>query len=1177
MENQGNNEKAPAEPQAPTPGVVPPRRPSGNGKWIAVIVVLIVVIAALVVLTQYHPGGSSAKVVSAANVATLNEPYNLTLQSNGVFKSVTVNWGDSHSNIYDYQGSNQITLRHTYSSPGDYFVTYSFNYGGSTFNNYQSLIPVHITAPGVNPTVAYGLMQLENSSSNPLVNDTMIYNPGVNLGFIAGYFSQPTDGVHTVVGQTLNVYQNGSLVTQTVLPYYYSASAGQYQLSASDSVVNLTNLSGNYILGLQTTSAVPMTTTNVATTVTNTTMASYAAGQKVTYGNATNLTYGTTVNNYTTVPPVLSYLVNTNVTTAAGTNTNITYTSANVTYNEVSTNLSLPLSKTVMVAAGANFTVNGGNATVAFLTNGSYMNSTLAGGVSQNFNNTTTSYNLVINHSYKFAQATELQVLSTAKNTTFLMQKDSNVVYGPKAKVTMWGASSLTYNTNSILSYTNSATSVTYLQKTNVTITMEIPGVSAPLSIGEIDPSQGVYTSTYYYDVVAMKNANQYVAPTKGQSFTSAEVAAGGYTTLDPQINFFTVDAEILGNTMMPLIYYNGSSSSSFVPMLASQVPSVANGGINSAFTNYTFHVKSGFKWQDGSSVTVYDAYIGLVRLLLFSNGNPGTGGYLLGDYLIPQLASGGFNTSYSAITHAITYDNNTNNVTLHFMQPVPTSVVFQLIAQSEASPVDYNWLVAHGDGIQFTPSGFANYSNTGNLADYNTYVQNHIMADGPYMVSYNLPGSQIVLTKNPNFVSPGKWFPAASITTVTLQYFSQPSTAFLELKSGAAQSATGIPATPYWPQIEGLAGIHNVGTGPYITSPPTLQIKEFPTLAIYFFNFNLNTNTQELGTIVHNANVPANFFMNLNVRKAFSYAFNYSKYLNDQLGNALYNTTFDASYVGMLPPGMLFNQSISQLKALGYSFHNENGSAFSNLIMAKYYWGKFMNSSASVADGASAMGISNNGHGIVDYKGSPLVIPIFLPTGDNPDTAAATTWGNAMAQVIGGASFPVVPSTYTQLFATYLIPGQNPMPISWGGWSPDFIFPTDYQNSMSMPSNTSTYMGAASYNPWFLLGGNSTSSSPLHNFAPNTTEYHFAEQMIAAYNNGTSATTLAGQKMWFQKVNGFIVNQTMNVYLYQANQFWTISSKINGNDIVNNQENLLVGAGQELIYNLLSYNSTAS
>lgn len=1187
MENQGNNDKNPAEPQV-TPGVVPPRRPSGSGKWIAVIVVLLVVIGALVVLTQYHPSGSSAKVVSAASVATLNQPYNLTLQSNGVYKSLTVNWGDSHVQTFEYQGSNKVTLHHVYNSPGSYFISYSYNYGGSTFTNYQTLIPVHITASisAVSPYESYGLLELQNHTSNPIVNNTMIFNPGTNLSFIAGFFNQPLDGAHMVIGQTLLVYHNGTLVNETVLPYYFSQSAGEYQLAASDAIQNISLGTGYYTLGMQTTTGVPMTTTDVSTTVTNTTMLNYSKGTAVTYGNATTLHYGTSMN-YTTVPPVISYMMNntrTSSTVQTVGATNVTYTSANVTYDN-QTNLTLPFAKDITVGAGTNFTLESGNATVAFINNGSASSYNASKTTTLNFNNTTASYVLFNNTSYKFAQATTFQVLTADPNAFFNVSGSSNYfIYGPKATVTMWNTNNQTYNANSTLTYTNPATKVVYETATNATITLEIPGVSAPLNVGEIDPSQGMYTTTYYYDVVAVKNADQYVAPVSGASFTSAEVVAGGYTTLDPQIAFFTVDSEILINTMMPLVNYNGSSASSFVPAVASAVPSLTNGGITNNSSNYTFHVRSNLKWQDGSPVTVYDAYYGLVRLMLFANAAPGTGSYLLGNYLLPFTSSGAFNTSYAAITHAITYSNSTNNITLHFKQPVPSSVVFQLIAASEADPIDANWLMAHGDGIQFTPSGFVNYSATGNLANYNTYVQNHIMADGPYEVSYNLPGSQIVLTANPNFVSPGTFDPPASIKTVSIQYFSTPSTAFLELKSGAAQSATGLPATPYWPQLESMAGVVNPG----ISTPsqhPSLQIHGFPTLGIYFFNFNLNTNTKMLNTLVHNENLPSTLFVNPNVRKAFAYAFNYSNYLNVNIGNALYNTTFSTGYAGMLPPGMLYNQSISQLTAEGLHFANDQNNGLTNASIQNVtkYWGYFVHGNdPNASDNFSAMGLTWKGApgtSDVQYKGSNLVIPIFVPIGDQPDTAAATTWGNVLSQVIHGASFPVVAVTYTQIFQTYAIAGGNPMPISWGGWSPDFVYPTDYEASMSMPLNSSTYMGPASYNPWFLGGGNS-SSATLYNPTYNYTEQNFTNQMISAYNNATSAqnaTNASAQKLWFQQVNKYIVNQTMQVYLYQTYLYWTISSKISGHDIVQYQENQLVGAGQELTYNLLNYKSNAA
>lgn len=1157
MENQEDKGNAPTEPQAP--GVVPPRRPSGNGKWIAIIVVLLVVISALAVLTMYHPTGSSAKVTTAADVATLDQPYNFTLQTNGVFKTVTVNWGDQSSQTFDYQGSNSLTLRHTYTSPGQYFIYYTVNFGGSTFTNYQNLVPVHISAAlsAVSQYVSYGLMQLEANSTAPLVNNTLIFAPGTNLSFIAGYFSAPADGAHQVIGQNLLVYKNGSLVSETPLAYYYNMADGQYELPASSSLVNMSFSQGVYALGLQTTTAVPMTTNNVPTTVTNTTMVNYTNGQPVSYNASTTVNFGTTFN-YTSVPPSITY--QTGAVVGNDGTTNVTYYGAHVTYAK-GTSLTLPFSKDITVGANTNFTLVGGNANVSFINNGTFANNTVS---SFSFNNTTASYELLSGSGtyYNFSQATTFQLIDSAANTTFFLNDQANFTYGNKIPVTIWTPSTSTYYKNSTLMYTNPVTNVTYGSNTNATITLEITGVSAPLNVGEIDTTQGVYTATYYYDVVAIPSANQYIAPVTGQTFVSAEVAPGGYTTLDPQIAFYTLDSEVLINTMMPLVGFNGSSASSFVPMVASAVPSVANGGINANYTNYTFHVRSNLKWQDGSPVTVYDAYYGLVRLMLFTNAVPGTGSYLLANYLLPAPFYD--SVSYANITNAITYSNSTQNITLHFQTPVTPTVAFQLIAASEADPIDANWLIANGDGIQFTPSGFQNYTATGNLANYNTYVQNHIMADGPYQISYNLPGSQLVLVANPNFVSPGPFMRAPTITTVSLQYMSQPSTAFLELKSGAAQSALGIPATPYWPQIQQLAA----------GSSPSLQIKSFPTLGIYFYNFNLNTNVQLLGTMVHNANVPATLFVNPNARKAFAYAYNYSYYHNIQLANALYNTSFNSPYAGMLPPGMLFNQSISDLQGLGYQFPNSDGSANSDIAMAQKYWSYFVNDTTST-DGGTAMGITHTSGGIAQYHGSSLVIPIFVPIGDSPDTAGATTWGEAMSQVVPGASFPVVPVSYTQIFQTFAVPGNNPMPISWGGWAPDYIYPTDYELSMSMPSNLSTYMNPASYNPWFIGGGNSTPTSLLHNPTKNLTEKNFTLAMLRAYGNATNATTSQLEKKWFQIVNGYIINQTMNVYLSQTNMFWTISSKINGNDIVNYQENLMVGAGQELQYNMLSYNTT--
>lgn len=1172
MENDKSEPQAPQS-QSPAP-VAPVRKPGGgNAKWYAVIVVLIMIIAAVAVLAYYHPAGSSAKVESASTSATLGQPYNLTVQTNGVFQSLTVHWGDHSTTTLSYGGNNKVTLQHTYNNPGTYYVYYTVNFGGSTYSSSNQLVPVTISAPlsSLVPTESYGLAQLEHASAKPLVNLTNLYKPGTGLDYILGYFSAPSNSSYAVIGQSLTVYQNGTAVNSSVLPYYYNFSAGEYELSAANSFFNMSSLSsGYYEMALQTTTAAPMVTSGIPSVVENTTVATYATNEQVTYSSTSKLNYGTSAT-YSSTPPELMYLNNTTVTNEA--KTNLTYiTSANVTYQGM-TAVTMPVFTPFTMDMGANVTMTG-YANVSFLNNGT-VKSNAASFSKGHFNNATSSvYMLKPGEYVNFTSPGDMQVVNQSLTNDLEFSAGSMVVYQPGLKLDDLSTSNVHYNMNSTLQYTNPSTTVTYLHKTNVTLILYVTGTQQPTTVGEIQASAGVYTTTYYVDVYVANSADVYVAPTSGQTFTNAEIAPGGYTTLDPQIAFYTTDEEILQNTMLTLVGFNGSSASSFVPLAASQVPTTTNGGINTntaTYTvhdpwgtsyvvhikpgeNYTFHIRANATWQNGQPVTAYDAYYGLVRDLLFADALPGTGGYLLGGYVLPggNLAA----NTYWNITQNITYNNKTQNVTIHTQGVVPPSLFFQLVAGPETSPIDATWLAQHGDAIQFTPSGFANYSQTGNAADYNTYVQNHIMSDGPYMVSYNLPASEMVLVKNPAYNEPGPWFPAATISTVNLQYVSSPSTAYLEFESGAAQSVIGLPTTPYWPEIQALNSVGKVHIYPY------------NSIGIYFYNFNTRVNTTYLSSLVSNENMPSTLFVNPNVRKAFAYAYNYSEYFNQQVGNAIYNTTFENPYVGLLPPGMLYNQSIKQVEAQGVKVIDYNGTAYSQIKNASMYWGMFA-SNTTGSDGFKAMGLSTSSSGTVLYNGKPLVIPIFVPIGDTTDIDGATTWGNALAKMIPGASFPVETTSYTNLFAGYAVQPDAPMPISWGGWSPDYVYPSDYFTGMGLPFNQSTYMSSSYWNPWWIAGGNAS----VHNPTPNGTEAAMMESMLDNYHNASqNATNPANAEYWFHQLNYQVINSSMEVYIGQAVIHDVFPSDINGNDVVKYQQNLMIGAGNELLYNLMAY-----
>lgn len=670
--------------------------------------------------------------------------------------------------------------------------------------------------------------------------------------------------------------------------------------------------------------------------------------------------------------------------------------------------------------------------------------------------------------------------------------------------------------------------------------------------------SSAEYNTTYYIDLAVFSNA-KVMSQNIGSVFVNAELENGGYSKLDPATVFDTVSYEILMNTYQQLVMFNGSSEKSFQPMLAKNVPTVANGEINSNYANYTlktpsgtpytvhlkpyenytFYIRNSSKWQNGQSVTSWDVMYSLTRTLLFSAGSPTTPAYIQAPLMLPgnYLKS---NTFYN-ITTNMTVNNSTNSITFHFQQPESPNLVFQTFDNYGSQITSASWLIAHGAGITWSPQGFLNYEQQGSVAHYNTYVQNHVLSDGPYKIAYIVPASQIVLVSNPNFVSPGSWYPAAKINKVVIDYVSQPSTISVMLQSNQSQSGQ-IP-TSDWGSVQNL---QNQGK---------VKVLSFVTPSIYWFNFNAQVNTSLLNKFSSKENLPSNLFTDHNVRKTFAYSFNYQFYLKDQLGNPAYpNLNVGKQFAGFLEQGMNYYQSVSDLNK------STNGNVpYFNLQLAKQYWNDFMSSAAAKVN------IKWN-NGQIEYNNKPLNIPIFVLKNDFSGPIAVSTWAANLQKIIPGIQIEVVKVS----FPTWLslsINGQNPMTIYPGNWIPSLTTATSNLGPLAYPSSSLSFQTMMS--PFWMGGGNSTDPNALGN----STQAGHLVDMQNYYNEAVAAGTTAAKEKYFHLMNAELVNMTMDIYLYQSYDNRIVNTNVNSTSITAYNQNPLIAGTGNYFYNYLSYN----
>ena len=103
---------------------------------------------------------------------------------------------------------------------------------------------------------------------------------------------------------------------------------------------------------------------------------------------------------------------------------------------------------------------------------------------------------------------------------------------------------------------------------------------------------------------------------------TYVYLSIGEADTLDPGYAYDSASGEVLTYVYENLIAYDGANMQKFVPVLATEVPSVENGLIQDNGTTYVFPIREGVKFHNGNDFTPEDVEYSFERNILFDPAN---------------------------------------------------------------------------------------------------------------------------------------------------------------------------------------------------------------------------------------------------------------------------------------------------------------------------------------------------------------------------------------------------------------------------------------------------------------------------------------------------------------------------------------------------------------------------
>jgi len=361
--------------------------------------------------------------------------------------------------------------------------------------------------------------------------------------------------------------------------------------------------------------------------------------------------------------------------------------------------------------------------------------------------------------------------------------------------------------------------------------------------------------------LVVMGPLNTWAAAKNPDTFVLANY--GTLRTLDPAACYDATGSQRIWNIYETLVFFDGSSTEKFVPLLAVNVPTLENGGISPDGKTYTFQIRKGVKFHEGGDLTPEDVAYSIKRTMIVDpDGGPG---WMLLEALTGRGSTRDQNGAiitgiFDAVDRAVEVKDNL--VVFHLPRPFPP--LMGILAYSAAAILDREWSVAKGcwDG------NIKNAAAFNNPAPGHEPLQRIANGTGAYRLKLWEPSRQFVFER-----FEGYWGPRPALKTAVIKYVKEWSTRKLMLQNGDADRVT--VDTPYVPEVEALPGVKLYRT-------PQLSL----TCALFCRKVNSAGNPNIGSGRLDGRGIPPDFFEDADVRKAFLHAFDRQTYKTDVFNN---------------------------------------------------------------------------------------------------------------------------------------------------------------------------------------------------------------------------------------------------------------------------------------------------